>query len=223
MRIFKYLTSPTSLLVVGLVSIGLLLTIEVGTRSAVNSNLRVIESQQTQIQSIEKSLVQLDQEAEKTRDSKVNLLRELQPVSIAQRYGYSPEVGYTIIREAKKYGLRPGFIMGLIRTESNWVNEPPNEASATGLMQVEYVNGTARSIANDLGYSNYDLQDPITNIKFGTYYIAKLVRQYGDTSTALSAYNMGEGGLQTYVAYYGTSRSGYSRKVLSYQDYYEAE
>lgn len=223
MKIFKYFTSTTSLLMVAFISISLLLTIEVGTRSIVNSNLRMIETQTNQTQNLETSIKQLSQEAEKTRDSKIILLRELQPVLIAQQYGYSQDVGYTIIRESRKYDLRPEFIMALIRMESNWTNVGPNWASATGLMQIETVSGTARSIARDLGYDNYDLQDPVTNIKFGSYYIAKLVRRYGDINTALTAYNMGEGGLQDYMAYYGTSRSGYSRQVLTYQNYYESE
>ena len=161
--------------------------------------------------------------ANKTIDSlqyrKEQQLEELQPLAVVKTKGYSRDVGLTIIKESKKYGLRPSFVMGLIDAESDWDNLPPNEANATGLMQV--TKGTAVGIARALGFSSYDLNDPITNIKFGTYCIGNLIRNYGDVHTALTAYNMGDGGMQEYVASYGTSRSGYSRTVLKYQTRYE--
>ena len=194
---------------------------EYAAHSYANKNLDAIESQQHKIAQVSSTLEELKADIERSHDEKHFLLQTLYPVRVAMNYGYDKDVGLTIIREANKYNLKPSFIMGIIETESTWRNHGPNHASATGLMQVEYEQGTADSIARALGYSSYDLNDPVTNIKFGTYYIAKLIRTYGDVHSALTAYNRGEGGMQQYIASTGTSRSGYSRKVLSYQEHYE--
>ena len=37
------------------------------------------------------------------------------------------------------------------------------------------------------------IYDPETNIKYGTYYLARLYRKFGDWNTAVAAYNAGEG------------------------------
>lgn len=192
---------------------------EYAAQREASTNLKAIKSQQDQLTQIDNDLGKLNTETDKGLVEKNQLMQELYPVQVALNHGYGKEVGFTIIKEAKKYDLRPSFIMGLIETESTWRNHSPNSATATGLMQVTKRTGT--SLARDLEISNPDLMDPVTNIKLGTYCIASLIRTYGDVHTALTAYNQGEGGMQEYVAYYGTSRSGYSRKVISYQEHYE--
>lgn len=201
----------------------LLLTIvgvtEYAVQSIANTNLRAINSQQDKLAELNNNLDQLKNVADNNQVHKNKLVQDLYPIEVAANHGYGKEVGLTIIREANKYGLRSSFIMGLIEAESTWRNPHPNEANAQGLMQV--TTGTGGNLARDLEISNPDLMDPITNIRIGTYCIAQLIRNYGDVHTALTAYNCGEGGMQLYVSNYGTSRSGYSRTVLKYQEHYE--
>lgn len=186
-----------------------------------NKNLQAINEQQEKLNQLNKQIENLHKEAENAKLKKEELIREMYPVKIAQQHGFSADVGRAIIRSSKEFGVRPELIMGIINSESTWRNLPPNECGATGLMQVTY--NTGRNVSGDLGIdrNSLDLNDPSTNIRLGTYIISNLIRKYGDVATALTAYNMGEGGMKDYVAYYGTSRSGYARTVLYHQSQYE--
>src|SRR3989344_3645464 len=62
-------------------------------------------------------------------------------------------------------------------------------SSAKGLMQI--IDSTAASIAGELNIQSYDLFDPETNIKFGSYLLNKHIEQYKDYRLALLAYMAG--------------------------------
>ena len=140
-------------------------------------------------------------------------------IQIARSKGLSGEVGMAIFKEAHKNGLDPSFVLAIIEAESTFRNLPPNECGATGLMQV--TQSTGANAARRMGLGSYDLNDPIDNIKIGCYLFGNLVRSYGDEHAALTAYNMGDGGLQSHIAYTGTSRSDYSVTVMRYRNKYE--
>lgn len=81
----------------------------------------------------------------------------------------------------------------------------PNAVSpkgATGLMQI--MPETAKEIAAELGIKKYDLKDPETNKKFGTYYLRKMLDSFdGDPELALAAYNAGAGRVKEWQKRYG--------------------
>lgn len=80
----------------------------------------------------------------------------------------------------------------VISQESAGNPEAVSNVGAVGLMQI--MPATAKEIANDLGVKEYDLKDPETNTKFGTYYLAKLLKQFnGNEALALTAYHSGPG------------------------------
>lgn len=74
---------------------------------------------------------------------------------------------------------------------------------ATGLMQI--MPETAKEIATELGYEEgeYDLKDPAISQEFGTHYLNKMMRQFGDEGLALAAYNAGPGKVSEWVKKYG--------------------
>jgi soluble lytic murein transglycosylase-like protein len=202
---------------------GAFYAIDNATQKIASANVESLDKQQEELDQLNKDAIKLQKEVEEARIKKEQLIREMYPIKVAQQQGYSAEVGKAIIRSSKEFGVKTELIMGMIYSESTWRNLPPNECGATGLMQVTY--NTARNVAEDLGMdkNNIDLNDPSTNIRLGTYIISNLIRQYGDINTALTAYNMGEGGMKDYVAYYGTSRSGYARTVLYHSSKYEQD
>jgi len=99
-----------------------------------------------------------------------------------------------LAREASRQnGLDEAWVFGLIRQESRFVSVARSRVGASGLMQI--MPATARWIAGRLGVRGFqpsDIQDPATNIRFGTYYLRHaLTTLDGSPVLATAAYNAG--------------------------------
>ncbi len=81
---------------------------------------------------------------------------------------------------AKKYNIDPNLIAIIITMESGGYAQAHSEADAEGLMQITPLTGKdiAKMYLKE-PRTNYDLQDPRTNIEFGTAYLALLRKEYG--------------------------------------------
>lgn len=82
---------------------------------------------------------------------------------------------------AKKYNVDPNLIAILMTMESGGNAKAKSSDNAQGLMQI--TPPTAKDIAAKFlkkPVSHYNLQDPATNIEFGTAYIAWLRDQFGE-------------------------------------------
>lgn len=96
--------------------------------------------------------------------------------------------------QAKRQKLSPYLVRSLIRQESAFAVQATSVSNALGLMQL--IPPTADEVAKELGLGKLDLPRdafiPETNIEMGTYYIAKMIRQFGgNVPLALAAYNAG--------------------------------
>lgn len=96
-------------------------------------------------------------------------------------------------REAKENRLDEAWVYGLIRQESRFVNVARSSVGAAGLMQI--MPATGRWIAQRLGIRGFNtssLNEPETNIKFGTYYLRHVQESLdGHPVLATAAYNAG--------------------------------
>ncbi len=99
----------------------------------------------------------------------------------------------SVYHYADLYKQDPLLILALIKAESHFFKKAKSARGAVGLMQL--MPSTAKQIAKELNVRNFkaeDLEEPKTNIRFGTYYLAKLHKEFGNNSlTALAAYNAG--------------------------------
>lgn len=111
---------------------------------------------------------------------------------------------------ARQYGLEPSLILGIIQTESDFNENCVSSVGCYGLMQLHpRWHGTGLSSAD--------------NLRVGIAEIDRLVRKYdGNIHMALVAYNCGETG--AYNSYFskGEYTSGYSRKVVSRAEKWQA-
>ena len=108
---------------------------------------------------------------------------------------YTPELvpggyGQTIASAAKKYGIDPSILAGLIDAESSFNPNAISPSGAEGLGQ--FMPATAAE-------QGVDVNDPISSINGAAKYLAYL-RDYfgGDMEKAIYAYNGGMGNIQRY-------------------------
>ncbi|MEQ1662628.1 MAG: transglycosylase SLT domain-containing protein [Thiobacillus sp.] len=99
---------------------------------------------------------------------------------------------------ARDNALDEAWVFGLMRQESRFINVARSSVGASGLMQV--MPATGRWIANRLGIKGFhpsDMQDPATNIRFGSYYLKQILGNLdGSPVLATAAYNAGPGRAQ---------------------------
>ncbi len=99
----------------------------------------------------------------------------------------------TIHKNSIQLKLNPAILFGLIRRESAFNEKAHSPVGARGLMQI--MPGTGRQIARNLNErwrGNNSLYNPITNLKYGSFYYQKLLTQFdGNYAIALAAYNAG--------------------------------
>jgi soluble lytic murein transglycosylase len=119
-----------------------------------------------------------------TIDAPVGVLRQAYPLAYVA----------LLDREARANNVDPLFLAALIRQESFWDAKAQSPADAFGLTQV--IPATGETIAAELGLGGFDVSDllqPRISLRFGAYYIANQLRQFGSPQAALAAYNAGPG------------------------------
>ncbi|WP_243832436.1 lytic transglycosylase domain-containing protein [Orenia marismortui] len=106
-----------------------------------------------------------------------------------------------IVREAKKYNLDPYLVISIIYVESKFNLEATSNKGARGLMQIMPETGKwIAEMINANGFHSDMLYNPEINIKYGTWYIAKLKNRFNDNIAAmLAAYNGGEGNVDKWL------------------------
>lgn len=114
-----------------------------------------------------------------------------------------------VYRYALEHNMSPYLIAAVIRTESKFDPYARSPKGATGLMQL--MPETAAWIATQLDYPDFDsrsMTDPETNIRFGTWYLSSLKREFGGNEVLfLAAYNGGRGNVGQWINKYGWSAS----------------
>lgn len=115
---------------------------------------------------------------------------------------YKLEYRDIIDKQANTYNLDNNLIYALIKKESKYDPLAVSKKGAMGLMQI--MPETGKYIASLLGEKNFkkeDLFDAETSIRYGTYYLAKLYKDFdGDIEAVLAAYNGGEGNVRKWMA-----------------------
>jgi soluble lytic murein transglycosylase len=128
------------------------------------------------------------------------LLEKTQPAWYAKlRYPLPYE--HIVVGHARNYDLDPALLAAVIYRESKFDPDARSESGAIGLMQI--LPETAQGIAENTGGSRFvveDLYDPEINVRYGSYYLRRLLRKYHeDERLALAAYNAGQANVDEWI------------------------
>lgn len=120
-----------------------------------------------------------------------------------------------IQKYCEEYDLEPSYVAAVIYTESKYRERALSGADARGLMQI--MPNTAADIAREFG-EDFDpddpgdlerLYDPETSIRYGCYYLRKLLDRFDrNPAVALAAYNGGPENTAKWLKEYGLDSKG---------------
>jgi len=143
---------------------------------------------------------------------------------LAKKAGTTEELISVLEKYAASYELPFNIVYELVKLESSFNPELTsynewNDTYDRGLLQLN--DNTSPWLAEKVGIKNFDYEttyDPEMNVKMGLWYLSFLHKKYQSWHDTLTAYNRGMTGLKNYVQRNGTSKSAYSKIILSYLD-----
>jgi soluble lytic murein transglycosylase len=108
------------------------------------------------------------------------------------KLAYPQAYASSVLTQAKTWDVAPALIWAVMRQESRFYPRAVSSANAQGLMQV--IPSTWNWLAGLLGESPADPFDPAANIRYGAFYLHRLLQQFhGDLELVVPAYNGGPG------------------------------
>lgn len=127
---------------------------------------------------------------------------------------YPEDFADLVQKYAEEYNFEESVLFSLIRTESFFDSDVTSTAGAIGLTQLMELTGV--DIASRLKIKDYELTDPETNIKFGTYYLTQLYKRCDYSYlNAFFSYNAGITRVRRWLK---TSKIGVKGKDKNTQD-----
>jgi soluble lytic murein transglycosylase len=109
------------------------------------------------------------------------------------RLRYPLQYEHIISSHSQNYEIDGALLAAVIYTESKFDPEAESKSGALGLMQL--LPTTADGIATFTGGTEFetdDLYDPELNVRYGSFYLKRLLDRYGELELALAAYNAGQ-------------------------------
>lgn len=114
-------------------------------------------------------------------------------IPLIQKQLYPRDYCDFVSRYSAEYSVPEPLVYAVIHTESGFDPDAVSHAGATGLMQLmpDTLDWLSRLLDED--EPTGEINDPETNIKYGTYYLRHLYDRFGSWETAVAAYNAGHG------------------------------
>ena len=99
------------------------------------------------------------------------------------------DISTAIIDFSEENDVSVPLLLSIMTVESAFNVKAVSKADARGLMQV--MPDTATEISIEIGQRNFNLFRIKDNVRFGAYYIRKMISHFGSLDLAISAYNCG--------------------------------
>ncbi len=197
-----------TILVIGLLVLGVFKAFEIGKDLITPQPTKVREISISEVAYIENSETEMKAEVKYYSDYMIDFKAIDIPLNKDEQ-----EFLYLI---SKDYGISYPFILALIDTESGFNKEAISTTEDYGLMQINRVNHNW--LKETLQVKN--LLDANDNIRCGALILQNLFSKYSTEEEVLMAYNMGQSGAKK-LWDKGVYNTNYSDKVLETKKKYE--
>lgn len=133
---------------------------------------------------------------------------------------FSEKWGLFLAFQSMKSDIDPAIVYELLKVETGNKFDPeligPQTKYGRAYGMAQFMKNTAPWIADMAGveHSHEKLFNPYYSITLSVTYLEFLYQKYENWDEALTAYNRGIGGLETYVSRKGTPKSSYSEEIL---------
>lgn len=130
--------------------------------------------------------------------------------SALYRQSYPRGYEELVRKYAAEYGVDPNFVWAVIKTESDFKPDARSNVGARGLMQIMkdtylWVDGKLPSG----GPGTFDdMYLPEENIRYGTFLLGYLYREFGSLETAAAAYHAGRTAVRKWLSDQNLSPDG---------------
>lgn len=169
---------------------------------------------------VEESLNPTARRAVKTKQVKKAVQQTIREFKLRPPPSYDVLESYSsnVVKWSEEYQVSIPLILAVTRQESAFQWDAVSPVGAVGLMQV--MPETAESINKELKLSSYVLNKPSDNVRFGVFYLMKMLDTFGgDASLALRAYNCGPKCVSRVIENegkdYPLETRGYVKNILS--------
>jgi soluble lytic murein transglycosylase-like protein len=125
----------------------------------------------------------------------------------ALRFAYPTAHIDALYRHGQAYDVDPLLALGLMRQESVYRQWALSPTGAIGLMQIMPRTGArVAALMGDAHYATDILEDPSTNVRYGVYYLSRLMDRFdGVWPLAVASYNGGPHNVSAWLRPWGGS------------------
>ncbi|UNU73726.1 lytic transglycosylase domain-containing protein [Moraxella nasovis] len=122
-----------------------------------------------------------------------------------------------VVSHSQNAGIDPAWAYGIIRQESRFQAGAKSNANAGGLMQI--IPSTARLIAQRMGETAGSMNNPDTNIRYGTWYLNNLANTAnGQIAVATASYNAGPNAAKKWLPKHGSIAADQYVEAIPYYE-----
>ncbi len=133
-------------------------------------------------------------------------------------YFYPMKFCQQITTYSQQFGLDGALIASVVNAESSFDENAKSSKGAVGLMQL--MPSTAKWVAEKLGEEFHEekLCQGQYNLKLGSFYLAYLIKSFGDEKLGLCAYNAGPKNVRLWLENSKYSQDGKSLLVIPFEE-----
>lgn len=139
---------------------------------------------------------------------------------ILPEYIFPKKFSDYVEKYSAEYNVDENLVYAVIHSESGFEIDALSHKEAKGLMQI--TESTGAWAAEKIGIEDFEiskLYDPDTNIRIGCWYLAELLKQFdGSVSTAIAAYNAGNGKVSEWLSNEKYSSDGITLDTIPYEE-----
>lgn len=123
-----------------------------------------------------------------------------------------------VLKYSAQYDVPAALVFSVIRTESDFDPEAVSSAGAMGLMQITPETFDWLQTKTGENLPEERLFDPEISIRYGTYFLSILLREFENIDTAAAAYNAGMNAVIKWLRDPAYSDDGKTLKEIPYKE-----